>query len=157
MMIIAAKQLYAAFFRRDVASMLAALAEDVVWAEPTNPFNPADGGRQGHAGFRERRGIDNEAEEILAFEPRQLLGSEDSVAVVGFARCRARATGELCETALEQRFDQTSTTRQYGNGDWRRLKVTQKTVAMSRQWRRSAAGAPLKDRLSAIIHRVPLP
>lgn len=97
-MTIAAKQLYAAFFRRDVASMLAALTEDVVWAEPTNPFNPADGVRHGHAAFLEWLRIGNEAEEILAFEPRQLLASEDSVAVVGFTRYRARATGKLYET-----------------------------------------------------------
>ena len=50
-MIIAAKQLYAAFLRRDFASVLAALAEDVVWAEPTNPFNPSGGVRHGHAGL----------------------------------------------------------------------------------------------------------
>ena len=97
-MIIAAKQLYAAFAEQDFASLLAALAEDVVWAEPANPFNPAGGVRHGHAGFLEWLRIGSEAEEILALEPRQFLASEDSVAVVGFTRCRVRATGRLYET-----------------------------------------------------------
>ena len=84
--------------RRDFASVLAALAEDVVWAEPTNPFNPSGGIRHGHAGFLEWLRIGDEAEEILALEPKQFLANEDSVAVVGFTRCRVRATGRLYET-----------------------------------------------------------
>ena len=97
-MILAAKELYAAFLRRDVAGILAALAEDVVWAEPANPFNPSGGIRHGHAGFLEWLRIGNEAEEIVALEPRQFLAGDDSVAVVGFTKCRVRATGRLYET-----------------------------------------------------------
>jgi ketosteroid isomerase-like protein len=45
--------LYGDFARRDVAAILARLADDVVWAEPANPWNPAAGTRYGHAGFLE--------------------------------------------------------------------------------------------------------
>lgn len=97
-MILAVKALYAAFERRDIDSMLAALTDDVVWCEPPNPFNPAGGARHGHAGFLEWVRVGRDAEEILALETRQFLTGADSVAVVGYTRCRAKTTGRVYET-----------------------------------------------------------
>lgn len=92
------RDLYAAFSRRDIQAILAVLSPDVEWAEPENPFNPAGGTRHGHGGFLEWVHIGNEAEEILALEPRQFLTGGNVVAVVGHVRCRARTTGKAYET-----------------------------------------------------------
>jgi uncharacterized protein len=90
--------LYEAFGRRDMPAILAMLAEDVEWGEPANPFNPAGGTRRGHAGFLEWATIGRQAEEILVLDIRRMLADADSVAVVGFMRCRAIATGREYES-----------------------------------------------------------
>jgi uncharacterized protein len=89
---------YAAFQQRDVSAILALLSSDVEWSEPENPFNPAAGTRHGHAGFLEWLRIGNESEEILTLEPRQFLSNRESVAVVGYSKCRVRTTGRQYET-----------------------------------------------------------
>lgn len=66
--------------------------------EPANPLNPAAGTRHGHAGFLEWARIGAGAEEVLVLEPRQYLTGPDTVAVVGFARCRARGSGRSYDT-----------------------------------------------------------
>jgi len=90
--------LYAAFQKRDVSAILALLSPDVEWSEPENPFNPAAGTRHGQAGFLEWLRIGNESEEIVRLEPRQFLSNTESVAVVGYTKCRVRATGREYET-----------------------------------------------------------
>jgi ketosteroid isomerase-like protein len=90
--------LYAAFGRRDIAGMLALLDPEVEWGEPANPFNPAGGTRRGHDGFLEWLRTGNEAEEVLELVPQRFLTDADAVAVVGFTRCRVRATGRTYAT-----------------------------------------------------------
>ncbi len=92
------RKLYEAFNRRDIASIVATLSEDVEWGEPDNPFNPAGGTRRGHAGFLEWVRIGYEAEEIVSLELRQFLTDERSVAVVGHTVCLARSTGRRYAT-----------------------------------------------------------
>lgn len=92
------KTLYQAFANRDIAGMLSHLSESVEWGEPANPYNPAGGTRHGHPGFLEWVKIGNDAEEVLLLEPREYLANEDSVAVVGFTRCRVRRNGSEYET-----------------------------------------------------------
>ena len=87
------KLLYAAFARRDMAAVLAVLSPDVVWGEPDNPLNPAAGTRRGHESFLEWALIGRDAEDILELEPTRFLVDQDSVAVIGHMRCRAKATG----------------------------------------------------------------
>ena len=90
--------LYHAFAARDIPAILAVLSPDVEWGEPSNPFNPAGGTRHGHDGFLERIEIGRKAEEIVLLEPHKMLLDEDSVAVVGFMRCRAIPTGRVYES-----------------------------------------------------------
>lgn len=90
--------IYAAFARRDIPAIVAMLSPEVEWGEPSNPFNPAGGTRRGHAGFLEWIEIGRRSEEILVLEPRKILVDEDSVAVVGFMRCRAISTGKEYES-----------------------------------------------------------
>jgi uncharacterized protein len=90
--------IYAAFARRDIPAIVAMLSPDVEWGEPSNPFNPAGGMRRGHEGFLEWIEIGRRAEDILVLEPRKMLVDEDSVAVVGFMRCRAITTTKEYES-----------------------------------------------------------
>jgi ketosteroid isomerase-like protein len=92
------QQLYAAFRKGDVSTILAMLSPDVEWCEPENPFNPAAGHRRGAAGFLEWLRIGREPEEIITLEPRSFLSDNDSVAVVGFSKCLAKPTGRTYET-----------------------------------------------------------
>jgi ketosteroid isomerase-like protein len=90
--------LYGAFARRDIAAILTVLSPDVEWAEPAHPFNPCGGTRRGHAGFLEWARIGSQEEDILLLEPSLFLSGENSVAVVGHTRCRAKSTGKVYET-----------------------------------------------------------
>lgn len=92
------KHLYSAFMKKDIPTILGLLREDVEWGEPENPFNPAGGKRTGHAGFMEWINIGKEAEDILVLEPKQFLTDNDSVAVVGYMKCRAKPTGKVYES-----------------------------------------------------------
>ncbi len=92
------QEVYAAFSRGDIDSILGKLSEDVVWSEPENPFNPAGGTRRGHKGFLEWIRIGHEAEEIELLEPRRFLVDQSGVAVAGHMRCRVRATGRMYES-----------------------------------------------------------
>lgn len=92
------QRLYAAFAARDIPAMVALLTEDVEWGEPPNPYNPAGGTWRGHAGFLQWVEIGSKAEEILILEPRKMLVDDDSVAVVGFMKVRANATGKIYES-----------------------------------------------------------
>jgi ketosteroid isomerase-like protein len=92
------RDLYAAFARRDVSSILRVLSPDVEWGEPENPFNPAGGTRHGHEGFLEWVRIGSHAEDVLTLEPRQFLVGGDMVAVIGHTRCRVKSTAKMYET-----------------------------------------------------------
>ncbi len=92
------QQLYAAFAMRDIGAILALLDKGVEWGEPPNPYNPSAGTRHGHEGFLEWLNVGREYEEILVLEPRKFLSDDDSVAVVGFTRCRVKATGRTYDT-----------------------------------------------------------
>ena len=88
--------LYAAFAQRDIPTIVALLSPDVEWGEPPNPFNPAGGMRRGHG--PEWAEVGRQSEDILVLEPRKMLVGQDSVAVVGFMRCRAIPTGKEYES-----------------------------------------------------------
>jgi len=92
------QQLYAAFANRQIDSIVAMLSPDVEWSEPPNPFNPGGGTRRGHEGFLEWIDIGRQSEDILVLQPRKMLVDEDSVAVIGYMKCRAIATGKVYES-----------------------------------------------------------
>jgi ketosteroid isomerase-like protein len=92
------QDVYTAFAKRDIQSILALLSPDVEWGEPANPFNPAAGMRHGHAGFLEWLNIGRQSEDILVLEPRKFLADNDSVAVIGYTKCLAKPTNQTYET-----------------------------------------------------------
>ncbi|MCB9012683.1 MAG: nuclear transport factor 2 family protein [Bacteroidales bacterium] len=92
------KQLYNAFMKKEINTILGLLSQDVEWGEPENPFNPAGGTRTGHAGFLEWINIGKEAEDILVLEPKQFLTNDNFVAVSGYMKCLAKPTGKVYES-----------------------------------------------------------
>jgi hypothetical protein len=92
------QKIYQDFGKRDIPAILAVLSPDVVWSEPDNPYNPAGGTRRGHAGFLEWAQIGNQSEDIIVLEPRKILAQDDVVAVTGYMKCRAKATGKVYES-----------------------------------------------------------
>jgi ketosteroid isomerase-like protein len=92
------QSLYQAFAARDIPRILNVLSPSVEWSEPPNPFNPAAGTHYGHAGFLDWLRMGNESEEVILLEPRDFLANVHSVAVVGYTKCRVRATGREYET-----------------------------------------------------------
>ncbi len=92
------RRLYAAFGIRDIPAILEMLSPEVEWGEPSNPHNPSGGTRRGHQGFLEWARIGQQSEDILVLTPRKMLVDEDSVAVVGYLKCRATPTGKVYES-----------------------------------------------------------
>lgn len=91
-------QLYDAFSKKNINVILKLLSDEVEWGEPENPYNPAGGTRKGHAGFMEWLNIGKEAEDILVLEPKRFLCDNDSVAVIGYMKCKAKITGKIYES-----------------------------------------------------------
>jgi uncharacterized protein len=91
-------RLYHAFSQKGINTILGLLSENVEWGEPENPYNPAGGTRKGHAGFLEWLAIGKDAEDILILEPKRFLTDNDSVAVIGYMKCRAKTTGKVYES-----------------------------------------------------------
>ncbi len=92
------RHLYTAFTNRNIPAILEMLSHAVEWGEPSNPHNPTGGTRRGHEGFLEWVRIGRQSEDILVLEPRKMLVDEDSVAVVGYMKCRAIPTGKVYES-----------------------------------------------------------
>lgn len=98
------QSLYRSFENRDIPGILPLLSPTVEWGEPSSPHYPSAGTRHGHEGFLEWARVGNESEEVLVLELRDFLTSSDSVAVVGYTRCRARTTNKEYETEFVHVF-----------------------------------------------------
>ena len=92
------QQLYNAFAKKDIGKMLQLLHPDVVWSEPSNPYNPCSGTRYGHPGFMEWLSMGRQAEEFLDLQTKKFLCDSDSVAVYGFVKCKALTTNKIYES-----------------------------------------------------------
>ena len=98
------EELYSAFSKGDIESIIGLLSSDVEWGEPENPYNPAAGTRSGHQGFLEWINIGKQVEDILVLEPKRMLTDDDSVAAVGYLKCRAIPTGKTYESDFVHLF-----------------------------------------------------
>ena len=101
-----AKKAYADFQRGDIASILAALDDNIEWTTPAIPELPGSGkvkGKSGVAGFFKTVG---EAWEFQAFEPKEFIASGDQLVVRGSYTPRSRQTGHIVsvEWAMAWRF-----------------------------------------------------
>lgn len=87
------QEMYAAFGRGDIQSVLDHLTEDVTWASPESaqvPFAGTFRGREQVARFFDLLGSELEIEQ---FEPREFIAQGDKVVVLGYSRARVRSTG----------------------------------------------------------------
>jgi uncharacterized protein len=93
----AVQELYAAFGRGDIETVLDGFAEDVEWVIPGPADIPFAGQRHGREQvaqfFRELE----QAEEIQEFEPQEYIAQADKVVVLGHYRARIKSTGRTVE------------------------------------------------------------
>jgi ketosteroid isomerase-like protein len=99
------QELYVAFGRGDVATVLDALSDDVDWASDTTstaaPWYGVRKGKAGVAAFFEAFGSTMEVEE---FTPLTLAANETDVLTVVRCRATARATGRAVDMNLHHYF-----------------------------------------------------
>jgi ketosteroid isomerase-like protein len=89
------EELYAAFGRGDVPSVLKAFADDVDWQFPRPADIPWGGNRRGRQAVAEFFAAVNEHLEIEEFSPQKFVSQDDEVIVFGHERARTRSTGRV--------------------------------------------------------------
>ena len=94
------KQAYENFKTGDVESLLGQMSEDVDWRLPDTVGVPFAGARRGRERVAEFFSTLADAQETLAFEPREFVAQGDKVVALGQYRWRVKRNG-----------------REYG-GDW---------------------------------------
>jgi ketosteroid isomerase-like protein len=97
------KDLYAAFGRGDITSVLALIAEDVVWRLPgTVPdYSGTYEGQTSVVNFFEKL---SSTVEIEGFEPRDYVAESDRVLVAGWSRGRVKSTGRMFDNRWVMAF-----------------------------------------------------
>ena len=95
----AVQEIFSAFGRGDIASILDALADDVEWHEPgPTAVLPWAGTRHGRAQVAQFFTAVGESLEILQFEPLEFWAEGDKVAVFGYEQARAKPTDRTYES-----------------------------------------------------------
>lgn len=91
------QQMYAAFGRGDIPSILDALATDATWHVQGPARVPMFGLRRGRREIAEffQSLVENAA--IEQFEPREFVAQGERVVVLGYERGRAKSTGQSFE------------------------------------------------------------
>lgn len=87
------KNCYAAFGRRDIAFILSVLADDIEWTTPGEGV-PTEGTRRSVAEVARFFEIVGATWNFTAFEPREYVGSGNTVAAIGSYTAIAQATGK---------------------------------------------------------------
>ena len=88
---------YAAFGRGDLPALLGLMTPDVDWRFVGDRSAPYNGHVRGHAQVGEWFAAVAQADDIQAFEPRQMLAGPGHVTVIGWERSVARTTGRPFE------------------------------------------------------------
>jgi ketosteroid isomerase-like protein len=91
------QNLYAAFGRGDIATVLSFIDPDCQWVIP-GEGSPIYGTYQGPSGVARFFQLLNESEEMLRFEPKEFFVNGDDVIALGFLQARIRATGKTTQT-----------------------------------------------------------
>ena len=87
------KDIYAAFGRGDVPTLLEALADDVEWVAPGPSDVPTTGTRRGKQAVQAWFGIVAETLEFRVFEPREFIAQGDKVVALVHAEITSRRNG----------------------------------------------------------------
>jgi ketosteroid isomerase-like protein len=93
------QEVYEAFGRGDIASVMDALADDVLWiCYAATPFNGVYRGKQGVAEFIGKR----ELVELERFDVTHILADGNTVVVLIDGRYKVKATGKSAEGPIVQ-------------------------------------------------------
>jgi uncharacterized protein len=87
------KEIYGAFLRGDIPSVLSTMSDDVDFFEPGEGAYPTSGHRRGLAEMREFFRILDETTKFETFEPREYIAQGDKVVVLGTYTGIAKPTG----------------------------------------------------------------
>lgn len=98
------QKLYADFGEGNVAGVLDALTEDIVWVEPEAGKSPLAGVARGREEVAEFFRILDAVAETKAFEPREYVAQGDKVIALGRYRFRVRASGKHWEAEWAMAF-----------------------------------------------------
>lgn len=92
-------QLYSAFGRGDVATILGILADDIDWLFVGRPEDvPFAGSHRGHQQMIKFFTLVGQTAEVQEFGPNEIMAFDDKVLVLGHERVRVRATDRVFET-----------------------------------------------------------
>lgn len=97
------QNLYAAFGRGDIATVLEHVSDDCRWVAPGEGLPNAGvfAGKAGAAEFFQRLAA---SEEITRFEPREFFVNGDAVVALGYEECRSKLTGRTARTNFAMLF-----------------------------------------------------
>jgi ketosteroid isomerase-like protein len=87
------KEVYAAFVRGDIPTVLEALADDIEWVSPGPSDLPWAGTFRGKQAVLAWFGIVSESNEVQVFEPREFIAQGDKVVALVYEEFIARRTG----------------------------------------------------------------
>ncbi len=93
------QNLYAAFGRGDLETIIQAVSADVEWREVGRPEDfPVYGQRRGPAGVREFFAILGREVDFIQFSPNEIIPAGDRVFVFGHSLLEVRRTGRRVDT-----------------------------------------------------------
>lgn len=87
------QQAYEAFSRADVAGVLSQLAEDVEWIVPRIDNVPFTGTRRGHSEVARFFADLAHHQDVIRFEPREFIATDDKVVALGTYEWTVKSTG----------------------------------------------------------------
>ena len=88
------QQMYKDFGAGNVQSVLSNFDKDVVWIRPGEPYIPFAGTFVGIEGLAKMFDIISQTVKIKDFHPKQMLGNDDTVVVIGADEADVVATGK---------------------------------------------------------------
>jgi ketosteroid isomerase-like protein len=91
------RQAYERFKSGDIQSLLNLVSDDVEWELPNIENVPFAGKRRGREQVGEFFKSLADAQEVLHFEPEELIAQGDKVAALGYYRCCVKSTGREYE------------------------------------------------------------
>jgi uncharacterized protein len=92
------QEIYGAFRRGDIASIIGQLTDDVVWVTHFEPIVPWAGDYSGKDNVPRFFQAITDSVDVEAFEPDEFVAQGDTVVSLGMFACRVRATGKSART-----------------------------------------------------------
>lgn len=88
------EQAYNNFKTGNIAALLNVMSDDITWTLPEMEGVPFAGSRTGRTGVGEFFEAVNDSQEVLTFDPRELIAEGDRVVALGSYSWRVRSTGQ---------------------------------------------------------------